>query len=131
MDLNQITVEVRNLDTSIAFYRALGLRLIVRADDRYARFEAPMGSTTFSLHRADAPVIGGTVLYFETADLNARYDALRAQGIAFDTAPADEPWGWAEARFRDPDGHRLCLFHAGPNRRFPPWRLTDAQVPRS
>ena len=44
-------------------------------------------------------------------------------GIDFDTEPADMPWLWREARLRDPDGHHLCLFRAGDNRRYPPWRL--------
>jgi catechol 2,3-dioxygenase-like lactoylglutathione lyase family enzyme len=25
--------------------------------------------------------------------------------------------------FECPDGHHLCLFHAGDNRRHPPWRV--------
>jgi hypothetical protein len=33
------------------------------------------------------------------------------------------PWLWREARLRDPDGHRVCLYRAGQNRKNPPWRL--------
>ncbi|KAJ55654.1 hypothetical protein ACMU_13260 [Actibacterium mucosum KCTC 23349] len=123
MDLNQITIEVSDLDQSIEFYRKIGLHLIVRAKDRYARFEMPIGSTTFSLHHAAHPRVGGTVLYFEVADLAARHAELTGNGIVFDTPPTAQNWRWAEARFRDPDGHELCLFNAGPDRRFPPWRL--------
>ena len=38
-------------------------------------------------------------------------------------APVDQPWLWREARLRDPSGNEICLYHAGENRRFPPWRL--------
>jgi len=33
------------------------------------------------------------------------------------------------APLRDPDGNELCLYHAGENRRFPPWRLASADRP--
>jgi hypothetical protein len=46
--------------------------------------------------------------------------------MIFDTPPADQRWLWREARLRDPDGHELCLFHAGDNRLNPPWRLPEA-----
>jgi hypothetical protein len=50
---------------------------------------------------------------------------LLAQGIAFDHPPTDQSWLWREAYLRDPDGNVLCLYHAGINRRFPPWRIED------
>ena len=49
MDLNQVTVQSVNIPESIAFYRALGLILIVESP-HYARFECPKGSATFSVH---------------------------------------------------------------------------------
>ena len=127
MDLNQITLEVRNFAASLAFYEGLGLQLIVLSDDRYARFEMPSGSTTLSLHVADAPRVGGAMLYFEVEDVDRRYQELLAQGIVFETPPTDQSWRWREARFFDPTGHALCLFHAGPDRRFPPWRWSEAE----
>jgi GNAT superfamily N-acetyltransferase len=36
---------------------------------------------------------------------------------------------WREANVRDPDGNTICLFQAGLNRRFPPWRLRDETTP--
>ncbi|MFT4150871.1 MAG: VOC family protein [Paracoccaceae bacterium] len=124
MDLNQITLDVRDLGESLAFYRLLGLRLIVLSPENgYARFELPSGSTTLSLHETPAAVAAGAALYFEVEDVDRRHALLQAAGVVFDTMPADQDWRWREAWFRDPTGHRLCLFHAGPDRRFPPWRL--------
>ena len=51
MNLNQVTAPCVDLDASVAFYRALGLRLIVFDPPDYARFECPDGDATFSVHR--------------------------------------------------------------------------------
>ena len=124
MDLNQVTVPCTDLDASIAFYRSLGLRLIVRDPPRYARFECPVGNATFSLHRLPhATDPHGIVVYFEIENLDARVRELIAAGVQFQSEPRDQPWLWREACLRDPAGNRICLFHAGKNRRSPPWRI--------
>ena len=123
MDLNQVTLGVADFDTSLKFYQSLGLRLITSARGEYARFELPSGCSTLSIHQTDNPAPGETVIYFEVDDVDAKHAHLAAMGIVFDTAPQDQGWRWREARFRDPTGNRLCLFHAGPDRRFPPWRI--------
>jgi catechol 2,3-dioxygenase-like lactoylglutathione lyase family enzyme len=123
--LNQVTVGARDLDVSIAFYRVLGLRLIVKAD-HYARFEIGDGQTTFSLHLGNVnDAADGPAMYFECLDLDARVAELKTQGIVFDSDPVDQSWKWREAWLRDPAGNRLCLYWAGENRRFPPWRLEE------
>lgn len=123
MNLNQVTLPATDIARSAAFYRALGLVQIV-ASPHYARFECPEGDATFSIHLRDTvPVDTGVVVYFECADLDARVARLQAAGIAFTQLPTDERWLWREARLRDPDGNVLCLFHAGQNRRNPPWRI--------
>ena len=123
MDLNQVTVEVSDFHESVDFYSEIGLKLIVSERDEYARFELPSGSSTFSLHVADQPYVGNTILYFEVDDVDRRYAELCELGIEFESPPSDQSWKWREARFVDPSGNKLCLYHAGLNRRFPPWRL--------
>lgn len=127
MDLNQVTIGARDFDASLAFYRKLGLKLIVLTEGRYARFELPSGSSTLSLHHDAVHEPGDALLYFEVDDIDAKHAELEAAGIIFDSLPRDEHWNWREARFSDPSGNRLCLFHAGPDRRFPPWRLSGAE----
>lgn len=133
MNLNQVTLGANDLAASIAFYRALGLAQIVDSP-HYARFECP-GGATFSLHAAEAPVaVGDALIYFEydsAAALDAAVASLRARGVAFDDGPAEQRWRWREARLRDPSGHRLCLYHAGENRRFPPWRIATGAVAKT
>ena len=124
MNLNQVTVPCLDLGASVDFYRRLGLRLIVHDPPRYARFECPSGDATFSLHLADGPgTASAPVVYFELDDLDGRVAELEAAGVVFESAPRDKPWLWREAYVRDPAGNLLCLYHAGTNRRFPPWRL--------
>ena len=122
MRLNQVTVPATDLEASIRFYRTLGLRLIVK-NGHYARFELPDGESTFSLLVGQAPPEAGVHLYFECDGLDARVAKLKDQGIVFDSDPADQPWLWREAWLTDPAGVKLCLYHAGENRRYPPWRL--------
>ena len=126
MRLNQVTVPARDLERSIAFYQTLGLKLIVRSP-HYARFEVGDGTDTFSLHaNEDAPAAGkGAQIYFECDDLNARIAELSEKGIVFDSGPTDQSWLWREAWLTDPAGVKICLYHAGEMRRFPPWRLKD------
>jgi catechol 2,3-dioxygenase-like lactoylglutathione lyase family enzyme len=124
MRLNQVTVPALDLERSIAFYQTLGLKLIVKSHD-YARFEVGDGSDTFSLHLTKDPsgAANGPHVYFECDDLDARVAALRTNGVVFDSDPVDQRWLWREAWLTDPAGAKLCLYHAGEMRRFPPWRL--------
>lgn len=125
MRLNQVTVSVRELAAAIAFYRTLGLKLIVQSD-RYARLECPDGGSTFSLHLdPETHGVSETTIYFEDDDVDSTVQRLKAEGLAFDADPVDQPWLWREAYLRDPSGNRICLYRAGEIRRFPPWRVSD------
>jgi catechol 2,3-dioxygenase-like lactoylglutathione lyase family enzyme/GNAT superfamily N-acetyltransferase len=132
MNLNQVTVPSTDVARAVAFYQRLGLTLIVLDLPGYARFECPNGAT-FSVHNHDTtPSGGGPLVYFECDELDASVRRLRAAGIEFEALPQDQPWLWREAYLRDPDGNRLCLYHAGRIRRYPPWRLRpsgDAPAP--
>ena len=120
--LNQVTVGASDYAASVAFYHTLGLTQIVDSPDNgYARFEAANGAT-FSIHTDDASP-GTTVVYFEHGRLGAYCEQLAKAGLKFDQLPKSESWGWTEARLRDPHGNVICLYDAGENRRFPPWRI--------
>ena len=124
MRLNQVTVGCTDYAQSTEFYSKLGLKLIVDAPPRYARFETPSGET-FSLHRTEKPISPSTIIYFETEELDQIVANLKEAGLNFITMPKDESWGWREARLCDPAGNEICLFWGGRNRRFPPWRIDD------
>ena len=132
MNLNQVTLPATDVARAVAFYRALGFTQIVSSLPGYARFECPDGGSTFSLHQVAA--LGpdnGVVVYFECPDLDRTVQALMAGGVRFESLPKDQPWQWREAYLKDPDGNRLCLYWAGENRRFPPWRLATGSGART
>jgi len=134
MNLNQVTLPSTDVARSVAFYRNLGFRQIVANLPDYARFECPVGGATFSLHRVAHVPESGVVVYFECNDVDRTVARLRRAGVTFAAEPRDQTWLWREAYLRDPDGNTICLFHAGTNRRHPPWRLeadagADATVP--
>lgn len=120
MKLNQVTVSVTDYDAAVDFYTRLGLRQIVDAPPRYARFETPSGET-FSIHIAEK-IAPTTIVYFEVEDVDAFVASL---DLPIAEAPADRDWLWREARLADPSGNIICIYHAGENRRFPPWRIGD------
>lgn len=123
LNLNQITIPVKDVERSIEFYQKLGLNLIVKSLPKYARFECMSGDATFSLHQSDEEINGSTWIYFETAALDDAVKKLIDLGIEFETLPADQTWLWREARLKDPDGNQLLLYYAGKNRKDPPWRI--------
>jgi catechol 2,3-dioxygenase-like lactoylglutathione lyase family enzyme len=124
MRLNQVTVAVTDLSRAVGYYRRLGLRQIMAAGD-YARFACPDGDSTLSLERVETVPTSATTVYFECDDLDATVAGLEAAGVQSEHLPVDQRRLWREARLRDPDGNRLCLFHAGESRHNPLWRLPD------
>lgn len=125
MNLNQVTVPCGDYEASVHFYRQLGLRQIVDSPPRYARFETAAG-TTFSIHESKPLTPNpGYVVYFEVDNVDKTVDKLSAAGLMFVSLPTDQTWLWREAYLLDPAGNRICIYHAGENRRHPPWRMPD------
>ena len=128
MRLNQVTAPLVDYAASVAFYKLLGLRLIVDAPPRYARFECPEGDggepSTFSIEQVDGWKGGDwPEIWFETDRLDEVVAELKQAGVAIESGPVTTSYLWREAAVRDPAGNRIKLYHAGENRRFPPWRV--------
>ena len=124
MNLNQVTISSTDVARATAFYKQLGLRLIVDALPRYVRFECPNGDATFSIHHVEHMSESHNVtLYFEDEYLDETVATLQAKGIEFTSLPEDKSWKWREAHLKDLDGNPLILFKAGNNRKNPPWRI--------
>lgn len=135
MQLNQVTAAVTDYDAAVAFYKALGLQLIVASPPRYARFECPATveqgePATFSISTDYGPPVRtpAPICYFEAKDMDARVAAMAAAGARILAPPEDKSWGWREADIADPDGNVIRLYWAGPNRRFPAWRVTSSRL---
>ena len=124
MNLNQITIHSLDVEKATAFYKTLGLHLIVDALPRYVRFECPDGNATFSIHKVDTlPTGEGISIYFEDENLDELVKNLQEKGIQFSSLPEDKPWLWREAHLKDLDNNHIILFSAGKNRKNPPWRI--------
>jgi catechol 2,3-dioxygenase-like lactoylglutathione lyase family enzyme len=124
MNLNQVTIFSQHTLETVEFFEKLGLVRIVDSLPRYARLECPDGEATLSVNIADDVIAANNiVLYFECDDLDERVAELKQQGLKFEEDPTDRPWLWRQAYLKDPNGNKICLFHAGENRKNPPWRV--------
>lgn len=122
MNLNQVTLPVKDMDSATLFYRNLGFTQIVDTA-HYARFECPEGEATFSLALDTGEYTNGAVIYFEHQNLDDWVGALKSKGIRFEQDPADQSYLWREAVLKDPSGNTIKLYWAGENRLNPPWRV--------
>ena len=116
---NHAMIYVDQVEPALAFYSALGFRLIAQFPG-YARLRAPRGNSTIALHLLDKGMTSvaaeGIRLYFEVKNLDAFCMRLAASGIVFSQMPKDMPWGWRHAYLNDPDGHEVSLYWAGAKR---------------
>ena len=119
--LNHVTLPAEVLADSIAFYEALGLALIVRAEPRYARFAVDDGST-LSVEVSGGKA-GDAEIFLWCAEVDADVAAAQGRGVVFDWPPTDQRYLWRTAGVRDPAGNLIVLFTPGVNQHFPPWRL--------
>ena len=112
--LRQVAVAVKDVEASKAFYREqVGLTLLFEAPPGLAFFDLGGVWLMLSQENEKEPAHEGSVLYFEVADINAAYAALKERGVVFVDAPhriADmgtyELW---MTFFRDPDGTPLAM----------------------
>lgn len=76
-------------------------------------FVTPTSSLGFRPPASTAPdqwrPPGEPDLYFFVSDVDAVFAKLSAEGVLFDQAPTDMPWGHRLAVLRDPEGRRVCL----------------------
>jgi catechol 2,3-dioxygenase-like lactoylglutathione lyase family enzyme len=128
-ELNQIDLIVRDMEASIAFYRALGLAIP----------ESGIWRTATGIHHVDVPMPGGLVLHFDSAALAAVYDRgwreptgtgtrsvlsfavdsraevdrihgeLARLGHRVAQPPFDAFWGSRYAIVEDPDGNHVGI----------------------
>jgi hypothetical protein len=129
--LSLVTLGVRDLARSVAFYGALGWS---PGNDWQAQdvafFQGP--GTVFALwHRdeltkdsavTDSGGWGGVTLAYNTRsteEVDAVIEEARAAGATIGREPAETFWGGYSAIFLDPDGHPWEVAHN------PHWQITD------
>lgn len=122
MNLNQVTLSVKDIPKATEFYRRMGFLQIVDSP-HYARFECPEGSSTFSLMLEPESRGSGATIYFEHEALDQWVEELIGKGFEFEQMPTDMSYLWREAILYDPSGNKIKLYWAGENRLNPPWRV--------
>jgi uncharacterized glyoxalase superfamily protein PhnB len=128
-DLNQLDLVVRDMDATIAFYRALGMDIP----------ETAIWRTPTGVHHVDVTMPGGLIVHFDSAalakvynrgwrepsgegtrsvlsfkvpareDVDRIYDALTGLGHPSSQPPFDAFWGARYAIVEDPDGNHIGL----------------------
>jgi len=122
MNLNQITLPVKDMTISTEFYRRLGFLQIVDTP-HYARFSCPDDGASFSLSLTEENFNNGAIIYFEHEQLDQWVAELTEKGIEFEQQAKDQSFLWREAVLLDPSGNKIKLYWAGENRLYPPWRV--------
>ncbi|MCL1143292.1 VOC family protein [Shewanella gaetbuli] len=122
MELNQVTLPVKNMEDAVAFYLTLGFTQIVDTP-HYARFACPKGDSTFSLSLENDDFSNNAVIYFENENLDELCQHLSLKGIQFEQYPTEQRYLWKEAIIKDPSGNKIKLYWAGENRLNPPWKV--------
>lgn len=110
-------VFVRDLDRCTAFYRDTFKLPYSGSDANSSMFLlqelplillSPTGAADLLGSDPDEFKIDGTprvVLAAGVEDVDAAYEALKAEGVTFLRPPTDQPWGLRTAHFADPEGN--------------------------
>ena len=122
MELNQITLPVKDMDAAVNFYLKLGFTQIVDTP-HYSRFSCPEGNSTFSLSLETEEFENRSVIYFEHEELDELCADLSRSGIQFEQLPTEQRYLWKEAILKDASGNKIKLYRAGENRLNPPWKV--------
>ena len=96
MNLNQVTVAVRDIKAASKFYQRLGFIKIVDTP-HYVRFECPIGDSTFSLSLDIQMAASNTIIYFECEQLDKWVKEIKSKGIRLDQEPESQKYLWREA----------------------------------
>jgi catechol 2,3-dioxygenase-like lactoylglutathione lyase family enzyme len=122
MELNQITLPVKDMDDAVNFYLKLGFTQIVDTP-HYSRFSCPEGNSTFALSLESVEFENSSVIYFEHEKLDELCADLSQRGFQFEQLPTEQRYLWKEAILKDPSGNKIKLYWAGENRLNPPWKV--------
>jgi len=120
--LNLIGLYVKDVDTSISFYKTLGFELVSN-DGSFAEMKLKGMKLTFTAQetardkdasfQADAfgePKGTGMYLNIEVDHIDDYFAQLKESGITPSTEPRNWPWGQREFVVRDPDRYKLVLY---------------------
>jgi catechol 2,3-dioxygenase-like lactoylglutathione lyase family enzyme len=130
VNVSTMFIPVHDPDEALGFYRdALGLevRMDVESDGfRWVTVGAPeqdLGIVLFQPHGGRSETEGDALLslvtkgslqaaIFNTDDLDATFEKVRASGAEVLQEPVSQPWGARDCAFRDPSGNLVRIAQA-------------------
>ena len=115
--LSAVTLSTQDMARAVAFYRALGFRLLKGGPEAgFTTFAAASGSLNLMQNPSPRSGFWGRVI-FHVRDVDALYEAALRAGLRPAKAPQDAPWGERFFHLTDPDGHELSFARPlGPRR---------------
>jgi catechol 2,3-dioxygenase-like lactoylglutathione lyase family enzyme len=109
--ISAVTLLTADMGESVAFYLALGFRLLYGGDEApFTSFRVGDGFLNLQLDVGGAPgpaAWGRVILWVD--DVDAMYERAVTAGFHPDTSPADAPWGERYFHIHDPSGHELSF----------------------
>ncbi len=107
--ISAVTLETRNMAESVAFYEALGFRLLHGgAEAPFTSFRAGAGYLNLQLGTNVARVVWGRVVFW-VDDVDAMHRRAVTAGFVPASSPANAAWGERYFHIHDPDGHELSF----------------------
>ena|SRR5580765_2717491 len=109
---NHIVLAVHDLDTSAAFFGALGFAEVSRPDGWvFVQRDNCMVMLGLCADALPASELGDHSYagYLLVDDVDDYYDQIVAAGVTPHARPADKPWGLREFVVRSPEGHRFAI----------------------
>ncbi|WP_277188548.1 VOC family protein [Caballeronia sp. BR00000012568055] len=107
--LSALTLATHDMARAVAFYEALGFRIVHGgASEAFTSFA--VGTSFLNLtSETHGPIQFWGRAIFYVSDVDAFYDKLVALGIQPQFAPRDAPWNERYFHLTDPDGHELSF----------------------
>lgn len=110
--LDHIEIVVRNLEQMSIFFQKMGFEVVRRTDHHGGAIELKLpgpDQVIFELHKMEMEENPGiNHIAFLVEDSQATVEALKAEGIEFETEPSYfAPTGRTLTNFRDPQGFRV------------------------
>jgi uncharacterized glyoxalase superfamily protein PhnB len=113
-----LTLSVKNLNKTAAFYEALGFDIRKRETDHITAYSnwfwidfLAIGKDKRAKPSIGTTDKGGSVLiYLSVDDVDGFHQDLLSRKLKPATKPQDQPWGNREFLLRDPDGYTLVIF---------------------
>jgi catechol 2,3-dioxygenase-like lactoylglutathione lyase family enzyme len=109
--LSAVTLVTPDMAASVAFYEALGLRMLYGGPEApFTSFRVGSGFLNLGLRRdrPATPADWGRIVFW-VDDVDAMYRRAVAAGYRPVSAPADASWGERYFHIHDPAGHELSF----------------------